>query len=117
MFALLFALLALAAGPSVSMTVTQQPGVQNIHLRYTVTGPYKGRVCVDVDTPEDTHAAAFCADGDVDVADGKSEVVDEALHGPAGDWKMMPVLPDTPGDEPAVTGDSVRVKVAPSKAA
>jgi len=117
MFALLALLVALASGPSVSMTATLQPGPQNVHLRYTVTGPYEGRVCVDIDTPEDEHAAALCADEPVKVEAGKSMDVDEALHGPTGDWKLTPVLPDTPDDEDAVMGTSIRLVVPATKAA
>lgn len=116
MFALLLALLV-AAGPSVTMKVTIQSGPQNVHIHYTVVGPYEGRVCVDVDTTADQHAAAFCADESVKLAAGETAEVDESLHGPNGDWKMAPVLPDTPGDAPAIVGTYQTIHVEPLKSA
>lgn len=97
-------LLAPALTPSVALTVTKQAGPKNLHLHYVVAGPYEGRVCLDVDTPEGEHVAAVCVDATVTVAAGATIDVNEDVHGPEGRWLVAPVLPDTPGDDDVIKG-------------
>ena len=113
MSVLLTLLLALLAStPTVSLTLTQQPGQRNVHLAYTVTGPYEGRVCLDIDDVDSQHVAAICADAPVTVEAGKTVMVVDDVHGPAGDWVVTPVLTDTPGDDPMVKGEPQPVHIA-----
>lgn len=118
MFALLALLVAtLLSAPTVTLTVTQQAGPRNIHLHYVVTGPYDGRACLDIDDAEEHHVAAFCSDDTISVKAGATASLDEDVHGPVGKWIVMPVLPDTPGDDEPVTGLSQLLTIAETRAA
>lgn len=104
MFALLALVVAtLLSAPTVQLVITQHAGPLNIHTHYVVTGPYEGRVCLDVDDTEKQHVAAMCSDHEVSVKAGEVAVVDEDVHGPVGKWVVMAVLPDTLGDDDAIT--------------